>query len=107
MQKPTSLISLIWLAGGIWAGTLLIYFAAIAAAAASLERAQTSTASAAALILVAAELLMACGAIALVLRRARRYKRAGVRFVLMAVFALVQLGSGAAAALASLLVLNR
>jgi hypothetical protein len=105
--KPISLSKLILLATGIWAGTLLIYLAGIIVAAASLEQAQTLTASTAAFIIVAAELLIACGSIGLVISRARGYKRTGARFVLMVVFALIQLGTGVAAALVTLMALNR
>ncbi len=107
MPKPISLIKLILLAGGVWVGMLLVYAAGIALAAASLERAQTTTASTIAMMLIAAELLIACGSIAFVSSRARGYARAGVRFIMLVVFALIQLSSSVAVALDSLLVLNR
>ena len=105
-QAPT-LIKLILLACATWVGSLLVYLTGIMITAASLEQVQTSTASTATLILIAVELLMACISIAFVYTRSRGYARAGVRFVYMGVFALLQLGTCVLAIIISLLALNR
>ncbi|MCU0502015.1 MAG: hypothetical protein MUC51_09660 [Anaerolineae bacterium] len=107
MSRPAAIIRLALLSFAAWTSTLLFYFFDIAIAAASLQRAPASTVSAAVIILIAVELLVAALAVAFVFSRSRRYLAGAVRAVWVALFALLQFGTWAVAALALLLVLNR
>ncbi len=107
MTQATTPIKLALLSGAAWAGTLLLYVVGIAATAAGLEHAQTSTAATAALVLLAAEVLVACLSITFVLSRSRGNLQTAMRFVWMAAFAVLQLGTLAAAVLATLVALDR
>jgi hypothetical protein len=90
-----------------WAITLLFYFVGIAAAAAGLQRAPASTASTAVVILVAVEIIIAGLAVTFVFIRSRGYFGTAARAIWTVIFAALQLGTGALAALVSLVVLNR
>lgn len=108
MPQPPRLIKLALLSFASWAFTLAFYFVGIVVTAASLQHAQASTAEVAVIILVVAELLAACLSIAFVFSRSRgHFQAAAMRFFWVAVFVLLQLGTCALAAFASLLALNR
>ena len=107
MSRLTIIIRMALLSFAAWACTLLFYFLGIAITAAALQRAPTSTVSAAVVILVGVEILAAALAVAFVFSRSRRYLQGVVRIAWVALFALLQFGTCAAAVLALLLVLNR
>lgn len=107
MPQRNAVIKLALLSFVVWAGALLIYFIGIAAVAASLQRASASTASTAVAILIAVETTIACLAVAFVSIRSRGYFGTAMRVIWTAVFAVLQLGTVALAALASLVALNR
>jgi hypothetical protein len=107
MPQPTTLTKLVLLACAAWACTLLLYFAGIAVTAASLEQTQSATASTVTAILIAAEFLVTCISIGFIFFRSRGYQRTGVRFILIAVFTLIQFSLFVLAAFLSLVVMNR
>ena len=107
MSRPAAIIRIALFSLAAWACTLLFYFFDIAIAAAILQRAPASTVSAAVIILIAVEVLVAALAVAFVFSRSRRYLEGAVRAVWVALFALLQFGTCAAAALALLLALDR
>jgi hypothetical protein len=107
MSRQAAIIRITLLSLAAWVCTLLFYFFDIAIAAAILQRTPTSIVSVAVVVLIAVELLVAALAVAFVFSRSRRYLAGAVRAVWVALFALLQFGTWAVAALALLLVLNR
>ena len=107
MSRLTIIVRMALLSFAAWACTLVFYFFGIAITAAALQRAPTSTVSMAVVILIAVAVLAAALAVAFVFSRSRRYLQGAARFVWVALFALLQFGTCAAAVLALLLALNR
>ena len=107
MTDRTAVVKLALLSIAAWAITLLLYFVGIAVVASAFQRAPSSTASTAVVILIAVELLIACLAVAFIVRRTRPVFGTALRVVWTVVFAVFQFGACAVAGLAALLALNR